>query len=98
MARTIDHVDIGDIETLAAHQRRQEAMQTIEIRHREEHLARECLQPAAGVPGAVAQDRATYSVGEFRLHFLETGVLAPDPLAGRKSDAAAAVFDRRDQV
>src|SRR5262245_15768870 len=98
MARAIDDVDIGDVETLAAHQRRQEAMQTIEIRHREEHFARECLQAAAGVACAVAQDRTTYPVGELRLQFLEAGVLAPDPLAGRKADAPAAAFDRRDQI
>src|SRR6267142_424031 len=98
MARAVDNVNIGDVETFAAHQRRQEAMQSVEVRHREEHLARERLQPAAGVAGTVAQDRLAHAVRDFRLQLLETGILAPDPLARRETDAAAAAFDRRDQV
>ena len=39
-----------------------------------------------------------HAVGDARLQLLEAGVLASDPLAGRKADAAAAVLDRRDQV
>jgi hypothetical protein len=64
MARAVDHVDIGDLKTFAPHQRRQESMQAIEIRHREEYLARESLQPAAGVAGAVAQDRIAHAIGD----------------------------------
>ena len=37
-------------------------------------------------------------VGDARLDLLEAGVLAPDPLAGGKADAAAAAFDRRNQI
>src|SRR5882724_11210784 len=97
MARAVDDIDIGDLKSLASHQRRQEAMQPVEIGHRQEQFARKCLQPAAGVAGTVAQDRITYRVGDPRLHLLETGILAADPLAGHKSDAAAAAFDRRNQ-
>ena len=44
------------------------------------------------------QDRLAHAVGDARLQLLEAGVLAPDPLAGREADAAAALLDRRDQV
>ena len=98
MAWAIDHVDIGDVKTFAAHQRRQEAMQPVEIRHRQEHLARKRLQAAAGIAGTVVQNCLAHAIGDARLQFLETGVLAPDPLARRQTDAPAAVFDRRDQV
>ena len=73
-------------------------MQPVEIRHGQIDIARKRLQPAAGIAGAVAQDRVAHGVGDPRLHFLETGVLAPDPLAGGEADAAAALLDRRNQV
>ena len=98
MTGTVGHVDIGDVVTLATHQRRQEAMQPVEIRHRQKHLAPERLQAAAGIAGAVAQDGVAHAIGDARLHLLETGVLAPDPLAGGKADAFAAILDRRDQI
>src|SRR5882757_3748619 len=98
MARAVDHIDIADRKTLTADQRRQETMQPVEIGHRQEQFARECLQPTAGVAGAVAQDRIAHAVGDPRLHFLEAGILASDPLAGHEADAAAAAFDRRHQI
>ena len=42
--------------------------------------------------------RVAHAVGDARLHLLEPGVLAPDPLAGGKADAIAALLDRRDQI
>ena len=73
-------------------------MQPVEIRHHQKHLAPERLQAAAGVAGAVAQDGVAHAVGDARLDLLEAGILAPDPLAGGKADALAAIFDRRNQV
>src|SRR5258706_15934007 len=98
MARPIDDVDIGDLVALPSYQRRQKTMQPVEVRHRQEHLAPECLQAAAGVAGAIAQDRVAHAIGNARLDFLETGGLAADPLAGGETDALAAILDRRNQV
>ena len=70
-ARPVDHIDIADVAALAANQRRQEAMQPVEIRQRQANIARKRLEPAAGVARAVAQDRAAHRVGEARLESLE---------------------------
>src|SRR5688572_14581496 len=98
MSGTVDDVDIDDVKTLAAHQRRQKAMQPVEIRHHQEYLAAERLQATAGIAGAVVQNGVADAIGGARLQLLETGVLASDPLAGGKTDAVAAVLDRRNQV
>ena len=89
-ALAVDHVDIADLVAFAPDQRRQEAMQPVEIRQRQEQIAAERLQPAAGVAGAVAQHRAAHAVGDARLEFLEAGVLAADALAGDQADARVA--------
>src|SRR5216684_1366266 len=75
LARPVDHVDIPDIFALAARQRRQKPMQPIEDRQCQSDVARKCLQPAAGVARAVAQDRAADRVCDARLKSLEAGVL-----------------------
>src|ERR1700688_1878012 len=98
MARPIDHVDIGDLVSFAAYQRRQKAMKPVEIRHREKHLTPERLQAAAGVAGTIAQDRVAHAIGNARLDFLEASVLAPDSLPGGKTHALAAILDRRNQI
>src|SRR5436190_4230342 len=98
MARPVDYVAVGDIETFAAHQRRQEAMQPVEIGHRKEDIARERLQPAAGVAGSVAQDRLAYAVGNPRLQFLEASILAADALARGEADATLTCLGRGTQV
>src|SRR5262245_39343325 len=53
--RPVDHVDIADLKAFAADQRRQEAVQSVEIGERQEEVAAERLQAAAGIAGAVAQ-------------------------------------------
>src|ERR1700681_664007 len=73
-------------------------MQPVEVRHHQEYLAPECLQAAAGIAGAIAQDPVAHAIGDTRLDLLETGVLASDALAGHKTDAFAALLDRRNQV
>src|SRR3981189_703417 len=73
-------------------------MQPIEVRQRQEHLAPKRLQAAAGIAGAVAQDSVAHAIGDARLDFLETGILAPDALAGGKACAFAALLDRRNQI
>src|SRR5262245_37596009 len=98
MAWTVDYLDIGDLIPFAAHQRRQEAVQAVEIGHRQKHLARKRLEPAAGVAGAVVQDGAADLVGDARLQFLEAGVLAPDPLARGKADTPAAFLYSRNEL
>ena len=60
-------------------------MQPVEIGHHQKHLAAKRLQAAAGVAGAVLQDRVAHGIGDARLHFLEAGVLASDPLTGGKA-------------
>ena len=97
MSRTVDHIDINDVISLAAHQRRQETMQAVEIRQRQKHLAPESFQTATGVAGAVMQDRVAHGIGDARLNLLETGILATDPLAGGKARAFTALFDSRNQ-
>src|ERR1700730_15005520 len=98
MARPIDDVDIGDLVSFAAYQRRQKAMKPVEIRHREKDLAPERFQAAAGVAGAIAKNRVAHAIGYARLDFLEAGVLASDPLPGGKTHALAAILDRRNQI
>ncbi len=98
MAWAVDHVDIGDLESLALHQRRQETMQAVEIRQRQKHVAAKRLQAAPGVTGAVVKDGAADPIGDPRLEFLETGVLAADALASDETDALAATLQCRDQV
>src|ERR1700676_535842 len=98
MPRPVDHVDIGNLIAFAAYQRRQEAMKTVEIGHRQEHFAPERFQAAAGIAGTIAQDRLARRVGDARLELLEAGVLASDPLTGGKADALATHFDGRNQV
>src|SRR5712671_608584 len=73
-------------------------MQPIEVRQYQEYLAPERFQAAAGIAGAIAQDSVAHPIGDARLDFLEAGVLASDALAGGKTDAFAALLDRRNQV
>ena len=82
MARAVDHVDMGDVEPLALHQRRHEAVKGVEIRQREVDVAAERLEAAAGIARAVLQDPPANAVGDARLPLLVGTVLAPDPLAG----------------
>src|SRR6185437_5468444 len=70
----------------------------VEVRHREKHLTAERLEAAARIASAIAQNGSANTVGDARLNFLEPGVLAPDPLAGDKADAIAALLQRRDQI
>src|SRR3978361_1776158 len=98
MAQPIDYIDIGDLVALAAHQRRQKPVQPIEIWHHQKHLAPERLQSAAGVAGAIAQDRVAHAIGNAGLDLLEAGVLASDALARGETDAVAALLDRRNQI
>src|SRR5580700_3147368 len=98
MPRPVDHVDISDLIPFAAYQRRQKTMKTVEIRQRQEHLAPERFQAATGIAGTIAQDGAAHPVGDARLDFLESGVLASDPLTGGKADALATLFDRQNKL
>ena len=93
-ARPVDHVDIADRRSPRADQRRQEAMQPVEIGQRQEDVAAERLQAAAGVARAVPQHRAAHAVGDARLQLLEAGVLAPDALAGDQADARRRLLQR----
>src|SRR5215469_4086453 len=65
--RSIDHVHIADLVAVAAHQRRQESVQPVEIRQRQKYLAPERLQSATGVARAVPKDRGAHAVGDPRL-------------------------------
>src|SRR5690348_16237548 len=98
MSRPVDDIDVGDLITLPAYQCRQETVQPIEIRHRQKHLAAECLQSATGIARAVIEDRIANRIGGARLQLLESGVLASDALAGDETNAIAALPDRRNQV
>src|ERR1043166_2458335 len=91
-ARTIDDFHVGDFIAVAPDERRQEAMQGIEIRQGQESVAPECLEPATGVAGSVTQDRAAHAVGDARLQPFESGVPASDPLAGDQPDLGAPGF------
>src|ERR1700733_2958851 len=97
MPRTVDHIDISDVVPLAAHQRREETVQAIEIRYRQAHLAPEYFQAAPGVAGTVMQDRVAHGIGDARLNLLEARILATDPLAGDETRTLAALFDGRNQ-
>src|SRR6266699_3585270 len=96
-ARTIDDFHVRDFIAVAPDERRQEAMQGVEIGQRQERVAPERLEPAAGVAGSVAQDRAAHGVGGARLQPFETGVPSSDPLAGDEPDLSAAGFERSHQ-
>ena len=56
----------ADLVALAQHQRRQEAVDVIEVGQAQEGLAPERLQPAAGVGRRVVQQRLAHAVGEAR--------------------------------
>src|SRR5260370_21293867 len=73
-------------------------MQSVEIRQCQEHVAPERFQAAPGVAGAITQNRAAHAIRDARLDFLEAGILASDPLARGKTDAVAAILDRRNQI
>ena len=62
-ARPVDHVDIGDVIPVAAHQSRQKAMQAVEIRQTEESIAAERFQASAGIARPVPQHRAAHGIG-----------------------------------
>ena len=94
LARPVDHIDIADVAAFAPDQRRQEAVQAVEIGQRQPNIARERLQPAAGVARAVAEDRAAHGVGEARLESLEARGLAPDALAGDEAHRGAPCSSR----
>src|ERR1700757_3052266 len=85
----VDHVDIGDVKTLAPHQGRKKTVQSVEIGQHQEHIAPERLQAAAGIAGAVMQDGAADGVRRARLEFLEARILAPDALASDETDPLA---------
>src|SRR5271154_2707326 len=72
MARPIDHVDIADVKAFAADQRREKAVQRVEIWQRQEQIAPECLEAAASIARAVLEDCAPHGIGDARLQFLET--------------------------
>src|SRR5262249_13524402 len=86
----IDDVELADLEAFAPHQRRQEAMQSVEVKQREEYRAGKRLQAGAGVGRAVAQDGGADAVGDARLNALERRVLAPDAPAGDEAGPLAA--------
>src|SRR5689334_6842376 len=62
--RTVDHLDVGDLIAVTSDERGQKAMQAVEIRQRQERVAPERLEAAAGIAGSVTQDRAAHSVGD----------------------------------
>ncbi len=97
-ARPVHHVDVADLVALALDQRRQEAVQPVEIRQRQKQIALKRLEAATGVARAVAQDRAAHAVGNARLEFLEAGRLAADALAGDQPDARSTGLQRLDQL
>src|ERR1043166_6021357 len=82
----VDDFHIGDFIAVAPDERRQEAMQGIEVRQRQEGLAPERLEPATGVARSVAPDRAAHGVGDARLQPFEPGGAASDSLAGDEAD------------
>src|SRR5436190_18049512 len=88
-ALTIDDIHISDLIAFAPRERRQEAMQSVEIRQLEKQVAAECLEAASRIARTVAQDRATNAIGDARLQFLETGRLAADALARNEADLGA---------
>src|SRR6516165_1443380 len=96
-AWTIDYLDVGDFIAVALHQRRQKAMQAVEIRQREERVAPKRLEAAAGIAGAVAQDRVAHRVGNARLQAFESGGPAPDPLTGDEAETCATGLERAHQ-
>src|SRR3954470_13828285 len=63
MAGPVDDVDIGDVVSLAPHQRRQKAVQPVEIGHCQKHLAPERLEAAAGIAGPIAEHRVAHAIG-----------------------------------
>ena len=97
-ALAVDDVDEDDAVALAAHERRQEAVDGVEIGQREEGLAAEGLEAAAGVAGAVLEHEAAHAVGDARLELLEAGRLAADALARHEAGPLACRFERLEQL
>src|SRR5579863_4411190 len=93
-ARPVDDVDVADGETLAPHQRRQEAMQPVEVRQRQEQVATERFQSASGIARAVLEHGVANGIGDARLQFLKSRRFAADPLAGNEPDPRRAGLER----
>src|SRR5512135_1239813 len=93
----VNDIDVADVVSFAPHQCRQEAVQPVEIGQRQEQVAAKRLEAAAGVPGAILEDRAAHRVGDARLPALEAGRLAADALAGDETDVWGALFQRSEK-
>src|ERR1700687_3737985 len=93
-ARPIDDVDIADVKAFAPDQRRQKAMQPVEIRQLKDQVAPKSLQPASGVARTVFQNRAAHAVGDARLQSLEARTFAPHALSGDQAGPRRARFQR----
>ena len=64
LARAVGDFDQGDIKAFAPDQGGQVAVHVVEERQRQENSARERLQAAAGIVGAITQDCGAQAVGD----------------------------------
>ena len=92
-ARPVDHIDMANVKTIAPDQRRQKAMQAIEIGQRQEDLAPKRLEAAAGIARAVVEQvrarRWPYATAAF-----EACALAADALPGDEAESRRAGLER----
>jgi hypothetical protein len=94
--RAVDDIDVADFVAFTFDQRRQETMQAVEIRQRQEDVPTERFQAASRVARAVAQYRVADRIGNARLQFLEAGRFAAEALTCDQPDARLACFERAD--
>src|SRR5436305_5610490 len=97
MTGTVDHIDIGDVISVAPEKRRQETVQGIEIWQRKERIPAEEFQAAARVARAVVQDRAAYAIGDARLKLLPCAGAPSNALAGDEANLWPALLERVQQ-
>jgi hypothetical protein len=88
--RAIDDLDLDDRVAFPLHEGWQEAVQGIEERQRQEHVAAEGLVAAGGVRRVVLQDGPAHGVGDPRLQLLERTVAASEASADRERHARPA--------
>ena len=89
MARSVDHVNMGDRKALALDQGRHEAVKGVEIRQAQINVTPEGLEPTTRIPRSVLEDPPAYAIGDSGLPLLVGSILATQPLPGHQSDRRA---------
>jgi hypothetical protein len=90
----LDDIDKADIEAFTAHQSKQETVETVEIRQRQEQFASECSDGASRISGLIFEQSTAYAVGDSRLQFSKNRRFTPDALTRGEAETGRTLFER----